>query len=65
MEEEWRGEKGRGENMRDWENGVVGKSEKENKEIDTLIERAIMGLARNLALGKFPGMHKDDPQLRP
>ena len=24
-------------------------------------ERATMELARNLALGKFPGTHKDDP----
>ena len=28
---------------------------------DILIERGIMGLIRNLALEKFPGMDKDDP----
>ena len=33
----------------------------ESKERDILIEGAIMGLARNLALEKFPGIHKDDP----
>ena len=33
----------------------------ESKERDLLIERAIMGLARNLALEKFPGIHKVDP----
>ena len=26
-----------------------------------LIEGAIKGLARNLALGQLPGIHKDDP----
>ena len=33
----------------------------ESKERDILIEDAIMRLARNLALGKFPGIHKNDP----
>ena len=33
----------------------------ESKERDILIERALMGLARNLALEKLPGTHKDDP----
>ena len=28
---------------------------------DILIEGAIMVLAKNLALEKFPGIHKDDP----
>lgn len=28
---------------------------------DILIEGAIMGLARNAALEKFPGIHRDDP----
>ena len=42
--------------------GVEGLSwGKENKERDILIEGAIMGLAKSLALGKFPGIHKDDP----
>ena len=33
----------------------------ENKKRDMFIEGAIMGLARNLALEKFPEIHKDDP----
>ena len=33
----------------------------ENKERDILIEGTIIGLARNLALEKFPGIQKDDP----
>ena len=37
------------------------KDRDESKEIDILIEGAIMGLARNLALEKFPGIHKNDP----
>ena len=32
-----------------------------SKERDTLIEGAIMGLARNPTLENFPGTHKDDP----
>ena len=39
------------------------KDRDEGKERDILIERPIMGLARNLALEKFPGIHKDDPIL--
>ena len=35
--------------------------EREKKERD--IEGAIKGLARNMALGKYPGIHKDDPSL--
>ena len=34
----------------------------ERKERDILIEGAIMGLARNLELEKFPEIHKDDPR---
>ena len=37
------------------------KDRDESKERDVLIEGVIMGLARNLALEKFPGIHKDDP----
>ena len=33
----------------------------ESKERDILIEGNIMGLARNLALKKFPWIHKDEP----
>ena len=32
----------------------------ESKERDILIEGAIVGLARNLTLEKFPRIHKDD-----
>ena len=37
------------------------KDRDESKERDIVIEGAIMGLARNLALEKFSGIHKDDP----
>ena len=33
----------------------------DNKDRDVLIEGDIMGLPRNLALEKFPGIYKDDP----
>ena len=36
------------------------KDRDESKEVDILIVGAIMGVARNLALEKFPGIHKDD-----
>lgn len=39
----------------------VGGRTEESKERDTLIDGAIVDLTRNLALGKSPGMHKDDP----
>lgn len=38
-----------------------GRSERENKERVILTEEIIIGLVRNLAIGKFPGTHKDDP----
>ena len=34
----------------------------ESKKRDVLIEGAILGLARNLALEKFPVIPKDDPR---
>ena len=37
------------------------KNRNESKERDILIEGAIMGSSRNLALEKFPGIHKDNP----
>ncbi|EGW04023.1 hypothetical protein I79_005420 [Cricetulus griseus] len=46
--------------MRDQEVRVGGRAD-ESKERDTSVEEDIMGLTRNLALGKLPGMHKDDP----
>ena len=48
--------------MRKWDGRVEGRTERESKERDTLIEGAIVGLARNLALGKLLGTHKDDPR---
>ena len=62
-------EEGRGENV-----GKLGgtgysrwrKDRDESKEIYVLIEGDIMGLERNWAQDKFPGIRKDDPsQLRP
>ena len=42
--------------------GQVGRRmERESNERDILIEGAIMGLGRNLVLGKFPGIHKEVP----
>ena len=46
--------------MRERDGRDGGRRERESKESDILIERAIMGLAGNLTLGKFPGIHKDD-----
>ena len=43
-----------------WDSSVEN-SFRENNERDILIEGAIMGLGRNLVLGKLPGTHKDDP----
>ena len=37
------------------------REDRERKERDILIEGAIKGLSRNIALGKFPGIHKNDP----
>ena len=39
----------------------MGRTEKERKERDILVEGVSMDLARNLALEKFLGLHKDDP----
>ena len=46
--------------MSDQDSQDGGRTERENKERDILIEEAIMGQVRNLALGKFPGIHKND-----
>lgn len=40
--------------------GYGGRAERERKERDVLVEGAIMGLTRNVALEKFPGIHKDN-----
>ena len=34
---------------------------RERKKRDILTEGVIKGLARNMTLGKFPGIHKDEP----
>ena len=39
----------------------MGEDRVKSKERYILIEEAIMGLVRNLALKKFPRIHKDDP----
>ena len=55
------GKKGMGEeNLKKWDSRDREQTETESKERDILIEGAIIGLARNLALEKFPGIHKDD-----
>ena len=46
--------------MREQENLVRGRIE-ESKKRDTIIERAIIGLKRILALGKCPEIYKVDP----
>ena len=46
--------------MREWNGREGGRTERESKERDILIEAAIMGLARNLTLMKFSGIHKVD-----
>ena len=51
----------REENLRERDDLDGGRIERESKERDILIEGAIMGLTRNLALEKYPGIHKDDP----
>ena len=50
-----------GEGERTRGNGSCGGTKRENKERDISIEGVIVGLGRNLMLGKLPGNHKDDP----
>ena len=38
-----------------------GRTKRERNQRAILIEEAIKGLARSMALGKFPEIHKDDP----
>ena len=47
-------------NLREWGSRDGGRTEMRARK-DILIEGAIIGLARNLTLEKFPGTHKDDP----
>ena len=37
------------------------RTQMESKERDILTEGVIMGLTRNMALDKFPGIHKNEP----
>ena len=46
--------------MRELNSQDGGRTERERKKRDILIEGAIMELARNLAVEKFPGIHKND-----
>lgn len=46
--------------MGDQKGQVGGKTERESKEMNILVEGTIMGLARKVALGKFPKIHKAD-----
>ena len=53
--------KGRGqENLTQWDRQIERRTERESKERDILIEKAIMGLARNLELEKYLEIHKND-----
>lgn len=47
--------------MREQDDLLGVRMEKENNERDTLTEQAILGIGRNLVLRKFPGIPKDDP----
>lgn len=49
------------ENLRKWDSGDREGTKMESKERNIQIEGAIVGLASNLALEKFPGIYKDDP----
>ena len=44
------------QNMREQDGINGGRTVRENKESDVMIERALMGLSRNLAL-EFPRIH--------
>ena len=44
--------------MREWDGQDGGRTERKSKETDIFFEQAIMVLARNLALGKFPGIQR-------
>ena len=46
--------------MSKWDSQVGGRTEMRARR-DILIAGAITGLTRNLALEKFPEIHKDDP----
>lgn len=39
----------------------MGRTERESRQRDILIQGVLMGLASNRALGNFPRLHKGDP----
>lgn len=49
--------------MRTWgiEKNELGRNRGENNRRGILLERAKMGLGRNLVLEKSPGIHRNDP----
>ena len=47
--------------MRECDTQEGGRTVRERKEVDILIEGAIKGLSRRITLEKFPGILKDDP----
>ena len=60
----WKGKRRKKENGRGELEGLGesrwSKDRDESKERDILIGESVIGLARNLALEKFPRIHKDD-----
>ena len=61
MEKGWGKGRRREENLREQDGQDKRRTETESKERDILIEGAIIGLTKNLALEKSPGIYKDDP----
>lgn len=53
------------ENVREWDGKNGGRTKKKIKDNVILIEGLIMGQLRNIAQAIFPGIHQNDPQLRP
>ena len=51
--------------MREWDGRNRGRTGRKRKERDIVIEGAIIGLARNLALGKFPGISQESTRMTP
>lgn len=47
--------------MREWDAQEGKRTLRERNERDALIEQAIKDLLRNIALGNFQEVHKDDP----
>ena len=55
-------EKDQDENMKKQDGAFGGRTGPEKNERDILIDGFIIGLGRILVLGKFQGIHKDDPR---